>query len=358
MSTPEPATRAKWLPRGPGVMSGFSTTVGVLLAVLLAAVVVAIIKPLTLVFFALFITLGLEPVIRWLESKGMKRPLALGTVLGVGLLIFGVVVWMIVPGIVKQVGQFVDTAPKSFDEVSQRPWFLHVDEQFNGAATTTLHTIETQVTNPDFWWGVGGGAFEIGRGVVDAMTGTIFVLILTLYFVVSLDRMKQAFSLLVPKTKRANVMDITEEITGSVGSYLGGMVVLAFCNAVFSLIVMTVFGVPFSLVLAMLALFITMIPLIGSVISTVLITAVALLSSPLTAVFVAVCLIIYMQVEAYVLTPRIVGKSVNIPGSLVLIGAMVGATLAGLMGALVAFPVAASILIIVKRVIVPAQEQR
>lgn len=189
MSTPEPATRAKWLPRGPGVMSGFSTTVGVLLAVLLAAVVVAIIKPLTLVFFALFITLGLEPVIRWLESKGMKRPLALGTVLGVGLLIFG---------------------------------------------------------------------------VVDAMTGTIFVLILTLYFVVSLDRMKQAFSLLVPKTKRANVMDITEEITGSVGSYLGGMVVLAFCNAVFSLIVMTVFGVPFSLVLAMLALFITMIPLIGS----------------------------------------------------------------------------------------------
>lgn len=283
MSIPEPATRAKWLPRGPGVMSGFSTTVGVLLAVLLAAVVVAIIKPLTLVFFALFITLGLEPVIRWLESKGMKRPLALGTVLGVGLLIFG---------------------------------------------------------------------------VVDAMTGTIFVLILTLYFVVSLDRMKQAFSLLVPKTKRANVMDITEEITGSVGSYLGGMVVLAFCNAVFSLIVMTVFGVPFSLVLAMLALFITMIPLIGSVISTVLITAVALLSSPLTALFVALCLIIYMQVEAYVLTPRIVGKSVNIPGSLVLIGAMVGATLAGLMGALVAFPVAASILIIVKRVIVPAQEQR
>lgn len=195
-------------------------------------------------------------------------------------------------------------------------------------------------------------------GVVDAMTGTIFVLILTLYFVVSLDRMKQAFSLLVPKTKRANVMDITEEITGSVGSYLGGMVVLAFCNAVFSLIVMTVFGVPFSLVLAMLALFITMIPLIGSVISTVLITAVALLSSPLTALFVALCLIIYMQVEAYVLTPRIVGKSVNIPGSLVLICAMVGATLAGLMGALVAFPVAASILIIVKRVIVPAQEQR
>ena len=95
----------------------------------------------------------------------------------------------------------------------------------------------------------------------------------------------------------------------------------------------------------------------GSVINTVIITFVSLFTSPSTAVIVLIVMLIYVQLEAYVLTPRIVGKAINIPGALVLIGALVGGTLLGLLGALIACPVSASVLLIMKKVVVPAQNR-
>ena len=98
--------------------------------------------------------------------------------------------------------------------------------------------------------------------------------------------------------------------------------------------------------------------MVGSLISTALVTFVSLFTSPQTALVVLMVMLVYLQVEAYVLTPRIVGKAIRIPGSLVLIGAMVGASLLGLLGALVACPISASILLIVKKVVVPSQAAR
>ena len=93
-------------------------------------------------------------------------------------------------------------------------------------------------------------------------------------------------------------------------------------------------------------------------ISLVICTTVALFSSPTTGLFTLIFLLAYVQIEAYVLTPRIVGKAIQIPGSLVLIGAMIGGTLLGLLGALVACPVSASLVLIVKKVVMPAQDAR
>jgi len=103
---------------------------------------------------------------------------------------------------------------------------------------------------------------------------------------------------------------------------------------------------------------ITFIPVVGSLISASIMTVVSLFTSPTTGLIVGIVMFVYLQLEAYVLTPRIVGKAIRIPGSLVLIGAMVGATLLGLLGALVACPVSASILLITKKVIVPTQNER
>jgi predicted PurR-regulated permease PerM len=120
---------------------------------------------------------------------------------------------------------------------------------------------------------------------------------------------------------------------------------------------MLIFGVPFAAILAVLIFFITLIPLIGSVLATIMVTIVALFDSPSTAIAIAIYYLIYMQVEAYILTPRIMNKTVAVPGSLVVIGALAGGTLLGIIGALVAIPVTAAILLIVKQVVIPRQER-
>jgi predicted PurR-regulated permease PerM len=112
-------------------------------------------------------------------------------------------------------------------------------------------------------------------------------------------------------------------------------------------------GVPYALVISVAAFFITLIPLIGTVLTTVVMTLLSLFVSPVAAQIVLVAMLVYMQVEAYILTPKVMSQAVQVPGSIVLIAALAGGTLAGLPGALVAIPVAAGILLIIKEVVVP-----
>lgn len=110
--------------------------------------------------------------------------------------------------------------------------------------------------------------------------------------------------------------------------------------------------------MAAIAFCITLIPLVGSVLFWILGTCLALFTNPIAALIFAAIYLVYMQIEAYVITPRVMNKAVSVPGSLVVIGALAGGTLLGLLGALVAVPVTASILIIIKQVLVPKQDAR
>ena len=141
----------------------------------------------------------------------------------------------------------------------------------------------------------------------------------------------------------------------NVGRYLSGMVVLAFFNAVYSLHPPVARRLPFALVISVAAFFITLIPLIGTVLTTAVMTGSRSSSRRRPRSSCSIAMLVYMQVEAYILTPRVMSKAVQVPGSIVLIAALAGGTLAGLPGALVAIPVAAGILLIIKEVVVPAK---
>ena len=117
-------------------------------------------------------------------------------------------------------------------------------------------------------------------------------------------------------------------------------------------------GLPFPALMAVVAFCITLIPLVGSVLYWGIATVVALFTNPITALIFAALYLIYMQLEAYVLTPRVMNRAISVPGSLVVIGALVGGTLLGLLGALVAIPITASILLIIKQVVIPRQDAK
>lgn len=135
-------------------------------------------------------------------------------------------------------------------------------------------------------------------------------------------------------------------------------VTIGIIQSVLVFILLTITGVPYALVISFIAFLLALIPLVGSVTSAIIASLVALSVSPTTALIVAVVYVIYMQIEAYVITPRIMSRAVEVPGAVVVVAALAGGALLGVLGALVAIPIAASIILIIRQVLVPYQEQR
>lgn len=334
---------------------GFVATLGVLLALLVGAAVASLSYALTLIFLAIFISLGLYPVVTRLQQRGVSKTGAILIVLGGFLAVVATMVLLLTPIVIEQGGQLINTLPAYLADLENQAWFQSLNESFGDSLGEVLAAARAAIADPNLWITVSGGLLAVGASVVNTVFGIIFVVVMTLYFVSSLDLMKKALYDLVPASKRPGFVEIAEEIGDSIGKYLIGQIVLAALNATFSFLLLTVLGVRYAVVLAFLALFITLIPIIGPVISTTLMTVVTLFDSPVTALIVAVVMIVYMQVESYVITPRIIGKAISIPSALVLIAAFLGATLLGLLGALVAAPLVASALLILKKVVVPRQ---
>jgi predicted PurR-regulated permease PerM len=209
---------------------------------------------------------------------------------------------------------------------------------------------------------IGGGIIAVGGAVLAGLAGAFIVLILTIYFTASTPNLKRAVYQLVPASKRARFIDLGEQITDSVGYYVIGQVSLGVINGVLSAIFLSIIQAPFPAVLAVIAFFFSLIPLVGTLTGSTIIVLACLVpglgGSPSTALIAGIYYLIYMQIEAYVISPRIMGRAVSVPGAVVVIAALAGGALLGLLGALVAIPVAASILIIYRQVVIPRQNER
>ncbi|MEY2849889.1 MAG: hypothetical protein RI885_2556 [Actinomycetota bacterium] len=337
-----------------GLMGGL----GVLVALMIGGAVSSLATILTYIGAAIFLALGLDPLVSWLESKKVKRPLAILIVL-IGVLgVFAGLIFALIPVIVDQVETLVKQVPEVVRTVSSddfiqgikdaAPW-LQVD--------TLLADVTRSVQNPDFIGGIGGGIVQAGVTIATGVAGAAIILILMLYFIASLASIKRGLYQLVPASKRARFIDIAEQISESVGRYVVGQVSLALVNGVLSFIVLTFFvRAEYSALLAFIAFLGSLVPLVGTISASIVITLGVLLFNGAPAVFwVAGYYLVYMQLEAYVLNPRIMNQAVQVPGVIVVIAALAGGALGGILGALVAIPVAASILIVVKQVAIPRQ---
>lgn len=339
---------------------GFTVTLGVLAAMMFGAIVGELSTIIMYVVAALFVALGLNPVVHWLEHKGLSRPLGIALVFASFVLAIGGLLAAIIPMITIQVTQLIRSAPTLVRDITQQSWFHGLNQRFGEFIDFDglLKIAQNLIGNPENWAQVVGGVWQAGIGIANGLTAGLIVLILTLYFLASLQTIKRAFYMLVPRSGRSKVIDITEQVTKSVGGYISGMVALAFINSVLGFIMMSIVGVPFAGLVAVGVFLLALIPLVGSLMATVLVATVGLFESPTTALIAGIYYLIYMQIEAYLLTPRIMNRVVSVPGTLVVIGALAGGTLLGLLGALIAIPVTAMVLMIIKQVWVPRQELR
>lgn len=356
----EPMTpsRSFWTRIDKPFVFGFLVTLGGLAAIVLGLAVTSLSTVLIYIALALFAALGLDPAVRFLERRGLSRAASVVVVILGLIVVVGLILWMVLPIVIDQVASFVRSVPGMIQEFTRTDIYATLEKQFGDQFEDLVADIQKFLTDPGNIAAIGGGALKIGAGIASGISGAIVVLVLTLYFVATLPGIKTGLLRLAPARDRIRAGEITEQITDSVGGYVMGMVVLAFFNALLAFLLYLFLGLPFPPLMATVAFCITLIPLVGSVMFWIIGTGLALFTNPVAALVFGIVYLVYMQVEAYVITPRVMNRAISIPGSLVVIGALAGGTLLGLLGALVAVPVAASILIIINQVWVPRQDAR
>ncbi len=335
---------------------GFVTTLGVLGALVLGSALGSISTILVYIVLAMFLAVGLDPIVRMLERRRLKRGAAIAIVFGAFALLFAAFLIWVLPPVLAQIAEFVAAIPATIAGVPETPWFQSLDLDTQAAIIAALEELAQWVSSPATIGALGGGLLAVGVAFVSGISASFIVVALTLYFLSSLASMKKAFYALAPARNRARLADLTERITASVGGALIGSVTLSSLNAGTVFLLHLLIDLPFPALMAVIAFVITLIPLFGSVIFLVIGTGVALFSSPTQALIFAIAYLIYIQLESYVISPRVMNKAIAIPAALVLIGAMVGGALMGVIGVLVALPVMASILLIIREVVVPKQD--
>ncbi len=336
---------------------GLFGTLGVLIALLIGTLVGQLATVLVYIGMALFLALGLDPIVSFLERR-LPRPAAVTiAVLAVVLVVAGIMV-AIIPVLVSQISTLVKNAPQMVDDFTSSAWFTQFTAQYGDSVDNAIQEALKFIQDPGNLTQIGGGILAIGAGIAGGVTGVMIVLILTLYFMASLRGMKRLAARFVPAYARPRFTELLEDVSGAVGRYVIGQLSLATINGVLSLIFLSIVGAPMPALLALVAFIGSLIPLVGTLSGSIIITLTCLFVSPTTALLAGIYYLVYMQIEAYVISPRIMSKAVAVPGAIVVIAAVGGGSLGGVLGALVAIPVAASIIIIVQKVLFPAQDTK
>ena len=316
--------------------------------------IAAIGSTLILIVVALFLAAGLNPAVTFFERRGMRRSYAVIVVIICVLIAVLLFLIAIVPVITDQVRSITDQAPSWFDRLQNNKTVQDLDDEYD-----VIDKARDYVTGGDFVGTLFGGALGIGLAVLGALFNAFIILVLTLYFLSSLDTTKNALYRLAPSSRRDRVSRLGNRIIESVGGYVSGAFIVAMCAGISSLIFLFVVGLgEYAVALAFVVALLDVIPMIGATIGAVVVVLIAFAEDPKTGIACLIFYVVYQQVENYVIYPRVMSKSVDVPGAVTVIAALVGAALLGVVGALLAIPTAAAILMLTREVFVRRQDQR
>ncbi len=335
-------------------MLGFLYAVGALLALFLGEQLLRVGSVVILVVVSLFIAVGLDPSVQWLQRRGLGRS---GAVLAVIVAVLTALVLFfvaLVPVISDQVTTIVDRAPGWFQQLQRNKQVQELDERFDVIAKAQEFVTSGQWTSSLF-----GGVVGVGVAVLGFLLNAFLVTVLVLYFLASLGRTKQALYGLAPASRRARITDLGERILDSIGGYVSGAFIVAMAAGISSLIFLFAVGLgEYAVALAAVVTLLDVIPMIGATLGAVVVTAIGFATDPKIGLACLIFYVIYQQLENYVIYPKVMQRSVNVPGSVTVIAALVGAGLLGVVGALLAIPAAAAVLLLVREVFVPRQALR
>ncbi len=300
---------------------------------------------LVLIGVALFAAIGLEPVASWLVRHGLPRPLAVTVIVVGGLGLAAGFFAALIPPLVEQAVRFIDQVPEYLARLGDRSsWLGQVSARFD-----LQQRLQSTFSDPNP--ALVSGLLGSGRAVLGTLTDTLIVLVLTIYFLADFPRLRATIYRFVPHTRRPRAILIGDQIFAKVGSYVLGNVVISIIAGVLGFIWFTIFGIPYPVLLALLLAVLDLIPVIGAIIAGVVVSLTALTVSWPVCLATVGFFIVYRFVEDYLLTPKIIGRFVDVPALVTVAAVVLGGVLLGIVGALVAIPVAAAVLLFVREIV-------
>jgi predicted PurR-regulated permease PerM len=302
---------------------------------------------LILIGMAFFVAVGLEPVVGWLTRRHLPRWAAVVIVV-VGLL--GAAALFILLAVDRLSGEVTSL-------VHQLPHYVHSLQNHNselGQLNAKYH-IEQRLQKllSSHGSSVAGGVLAAGKLVFSAVSSALVVAVLSIYFLAGLPQIKLFAYRLVPDSRRTRAILLSDEILARVGGYVLGNLLTTVIIGVGTFVWMVALGIPYPILLAVFVALIDLIPVIGSYIGGAAVSLVALTVSLPVALATLGFYICYKLAEDYLLVPKVMNRTVHVPATATLVAVLLGGVLLGIVGALVAIPVAAAIRLLLREVVFP-----
>jgi predicted PurR-regulated permease PerM len=331
---------------------GFLGGLGLLAVFIVALALEAATSALILILIAAFLAVGLDPLVGFLTGKGLRRGRAVAGVAVAMVVLLGSVVFVIAEALRTQVARFIDDAPQLVDDLRRNRTVARLDAKYH-----VLGELQHKLNSAELGKTAIGGLFDVGVSVVNAVTSAVVVFVLAVYFLSDLPRIKRALYSLAPASRRARIAKLGDEILRRVGGYVVGATLTAMIAGTVTFVLLLSVGLgEFALPLALAVALLDLVPLVGSVVGAALVTLVGFATSLPVGIACLIVYLIYEPIEGYVIYPRLMRSSVHVPEYVTIIAVLLGGAVAGIVGALLALPVAAAVLLLVREVWVRRQE--
>ncbi len=333
-------------------MLGFLGALGVFVAYLLVQAVLEARSVIVLIVVALFLAIGLSPVTEWLVARGLRRGAAIAVVFSLVIGAFVGFGFAVVPPVIEQTDAFVKELPTLLDDLRKNPTIRRFDNDYG-----VIDRAKDYVTSGDLGQRMFGGIVGVGRIVLSAVFSAFSLLIMTLYFLAALPSMKRQAYRLVPATRRERVTLLGDEVINRIGGFVSGALTVAFIAGATSYAFLLAVGLPYALALAVFVALLDLVPLVGATIAAVVVSLLGFTQSVTVGVACVVFYVAYQQFENYVVYPRVMRRAVDVPAPVTVVAVLLGGALLGVVGALLAIPVAAAVLLVIRQVAIPRMDR-
>lgn len=335
---------------------GFVAASGAVIAITLLRAFASASQVFVLIIISLFFAMGLNPAVLFIERRGLSRAKAVTATVSLVIGFVGVFIWIAAPLIIDQVNALITNAPQLISDLKNNSTINELNKTY-GIVDTVQAKVDSSIKDGKFVIGAFGGVLGVGKAFISGVFSTLTILVLTLYFLAALPTVTKDAYRLVPASRRERVAKITDAIIFRVGAFVGGQITISFFASIFIFFLGLVLDLPYKSALALVVFVCGLIPLIGHFIGMTIVTLIALTVSPLIAAISLASYIIYVQFENYVLTPRVMKRALSIPGLVTIIAALIGTSLLGLVGGILAVPIAAAVLLILDEVVYPKADK-
>lgn len=342
--TRETAHEERWL-----TPTRLLSLVAVLVATYCALVIVRALRGvLIMLLVSLFLSFAMEPAVQFLHRRGVRRGLATGLVFVIAIVTVGAIVIAMIPLVVEQISDLIVSVPRSVEDlnrlVADLPLVpdLEITPELRAELEEVGVAFGERVRSGAL--GAAGNVVSLGATAIGAIFQLLAIGLITFYLVADGPRLRRTMARPLPPERQREMLAIWELAVAKTGGYIYSRVLLALASGLAHLVILLILDVPFALPLALwVGVTSAFVPVVGTYLGGVLLLLVALVNQPIDALWLAIFVAIYQQIENYVLAPAVQSRTMDVHPAVAFVSVVVGGTLLGAPGALLALPATAII---------------